>query len=135
MYYKLAGRQKRGKMSTAIICVILVLIIVLAVFNSVKHFKGEGGCCGGGGSVKETKTLDAPKLGEKKILIEGMHCENCKNRVEHVVNQLDGAVCKVNLRKKTATVSYSREIAEEELKRVIEKAGYEVKSISQGKAV
>ena len=36
-------------MGTAIIIGILAIIVVIAVISSVKHMKGEGGCCGGGG--------------------------------------------------------------------------------------
>ena len=35
-------------MGTAIIIGILAVIVVIAVISSVKHMKGEGGCCGGG---------------------------------------------------------------------------------------
>ena len=33
-------------MGTAIIIGILAVIVVIAVISSVKHMKGEGGCCG-----------------------------------------------------------------------------------------
>lgn len=117
-------------MGNVIIITVLVVVVIAAIVSSAKHFKGDGGCCGGGGSVSEYKKLEGPKLGEKQIQIEGMHCENCKNRVEHGVNKIDGAVCKVNLKKKMATVSYSRKIEDEVLKKVIENLGYEVVSIS-----
>ena len=39
-------------MGTAIIIGILAIIVVIAVISSVKHMKGEGGfCCGGGDTV------------------------------------------------------------------------------------
>lgn len=118
-------------MGNVIIIAILVIAVGIGIWNSIKHFKGEGGCCGGGGgSVRESKELDAPKIGEKILRIEGMHCDNCRNRVERAVNKIDGAVCRVNLKKKTATVSYCREIDEELLKNTITKLGYEVISIT-----
>ena len=40
-------------MGTAVILVVLVIIVVFAVRSGIKHGKGEGGCCGGGSSVKE----------------------------------------------------------------------------------
>lgn len=116
-------------MGNVIIIAVLLVIVVLAIFPTVKHFKGEGSSCGGGGSVKEYKKLDAPKIGEKEMKIEGMHCENCKNRVERAVNKIDGAVCRVNLKKKTARISYSRVIGDEELKEAVCKLGYKVKDI------
>ncbi len=114
---------------TGIVLLCLAVIIIFAIWNSRKHMKGEGGCCGGGGTVKEYKELDAPVRGEKIVHIEGMHCDNCKNRVEHAINRIDGAVGKVNLRKKIACVRYSREISEEEIIRAIEVLDFKVTKI------
>ena len=73
--------------------------------------------------------LTGPKIGEKTMHIEGMHCENCKNRVERAINRIDGAVAKVNLRKKIAVVSYDRELSDEDLRRAVEEEDYKVVSI------
>lgn len=116
-------------MENAIIIGILLIVIVVALLRARKHFKG-GGCCGSGSTtVRSNKKLTEPKLGEYTLTLEGMHCENCQNRVEHVVNQLDGVVCKANWKKGTAVVSYSRKVPPEEIKAVIEKKGYNVTSI------
>ena len=118
-------------MGNIIILGVIIVLVVLAALSSRKHFKGEGGCCGCGGcaNVKETKKLTEPKLGEKCIQIEGMHCDNCKNRIERALNRIDGVVGKVNLRKNIAKVIYSREIENELLKKTVEDLGYEVKNI------
>lgn len=119
-------------MANFVIIAVLAIFVLLGLSETIRHFKGQGACCGGGGgkTVREKKKLDGPKLGEKKILIEGMHCENCQNRVERAVNRIDGAACRVNLRKKLATVSYTKEPDDERLRRAIEEAGYTVKEIS-----
>ena len=47
-------------MADSIILLFVLVIIIFAVKGSIKHFKGEGGCCGGGskGLIKaEKKTL------------------------------------------------------------------------------
>ena len=116
-------------MENTIIVGILLIVIVVAILRTRKHFKG-GGCCGSGSTtVRSTKKLTEPKLGEKTIQIEGMHCENCQNRVENALNRLDGVVCRVNLRKKTAVVSYSAEVSDDVLKEIIEKLGFTVTGI------
>lgn len=116
-------------MENAIIICILLVVIVVAVLRTKKHFKG-GGCCGSGSNtIRSRKALTESKLGEKVLTVEGMHCENCEARVENALNRLEGVACKVNLKKKTATVSYSREVSEEELKAIVEKLGYEVTAI------
>lgn len=35
-------------MTNYIIIAILAVIAVVAIRSSIKHFKGQGGCCGGG---------------------------------------------------------------------------------------
>lgn len=116
-------------MDDAIIIIILLVIVVLALLRAKKHFKG-GGCCGSGSNmIRSKKKLTEPKLGEKILVVEGMHCENCQIRVENALNRLDGVVCRVNLRKKTATVSYSTEVSDEMLKDTVERFGYKVTKI------
>ena len=117
-------------MATFIIVVILVVIAVLAAKNSMKHFKGEGGCCGGG-SVPKTKRkkLEGSIVAKKIIYIDGMHCENCKNKIEKNINHIDGAVAKVNLKKNIAVVSMDRNISETELLEAVKQANYTVTKI------
>lgn len=116
-------------MENYIIVGILLVILMVAIFRVKKHFKG-GGCCGSGSNtIRDKKTLTAPKLGEKVMTIEGMSCENCEIRVENALNRLDGAACKVIWKKKTAVVSYSAEVSNELLKATVEKMGYKVTDI------
>lgn len=116
-------------MENYIITVVLLVILVAAVLRVKKHFKG-GGCCGSGGNtIRDKKTLTEPKIGEKLMVIQGMHCENCEIRVENALNRLEGVLCKVDLKKKTAAVSFSREIPDELLKETVEKMGYTVTEI------
>ena len=115
-----------------IILLIVLVIIIFAVKGSIKHFKGEGSCCGGGtkGLIKtEEKTLKNPKLGEKTVKISGMHCEHCAENVTRAINKIDGAAAKVNLRKSPAVVSYDRQISDDDIRKAVKKAGYEVVEI------
>lgn len=118
-------------MGNVIVAGILLLIVAVAVRSAVAHYRGQGGCCGGGSTIRETKKLTEPKLGEKLVQIDGMHCENCRNRIEHSMNKLDGVVCKVSLRKQQAAISYSEPIENETLCSVIEKLGYQVVGITE----
>lgn len=120
--------------------VIIIIILAAAGFGiraSMKHFRGEGGCCGGSCSVPEEpperKSLSGPKLGEKVIHIEGMHCENCKNKVIRALNRLEGVSAEADLESGTATVSYDREIAEETLRFTVETLDYRVTGIEEQK--
>lgn len=116
-------------MQDYIIIGVLAAIVLIAVLRAVKHFKG-GGCCGSGGNtIRLKKNLDAPKLGEKTLTIEGMHCENCEIRVENALNRIDGAASRVSWKKKTAVVSYSADISDEMLRSAVERLGYKVTAI------
>lgn len=116
-------------MENYIIIGIVLVIIVIAVLRTKKHFKG-GGCCGSAGNtIRSSKKLTEPKLGEKVMTIEGMHCENCEIRVENALNRLDGVACKVSFKKKTAVVSYSAEVSDALLKETVEQKGYKVTQI------
>lgn len=116
-------------MENTIILAVVAVVLVLALLRFKKHFKG-GGCCGSGSNtIRTRKTLTEPKLGEKVLTVEGMTCENCQARVENALNRLEGVACIVNLKKKTATVSYSTEVEDAVLKQAVEKMGYKVTNI------
>ena len=112
-----------------IIIAILACIVIIAILRALKHFKG-GGCCGSGGNtIRDKKSLNAPKIGEKVMTIEGMHCENCEIRVENALNRLDHVACKVSRKKKNAVISCSEEVSDEMLKETVERLGYQVTQI------
>lgn len=117
-------------MENHIIIGILLVILLLALSRTKKRAKG--GCCGSGSNtIRDKKTLSAPKLGEKVMHIEGMRCENCEIRVSNALNRLESATCTVSWKKKTAVVSYSEEIPDELLKTTVEKLGYKVINIEK----
>ena len=115
-------------MTNAIIIAVIGIFVVLGVKNTVKHFKGEGGCCGGAPAKVKKKRLKNAAY-SKILVIEGMSCEHCKTRVEQALNDLEGVFAKVNLKRKEATVKSEVEISDEKLREVIKKAGYEVVNI------
>lgn len=116
-------------MGNVIILAILLVMVVLALNSGRKHFKGSGGCCGGGGEERPHKKLEEPAIGQRVLSVEGMHCESCQARIEKAIDRLDGVVCKTNLHKKTATVTYSQPVSDDTLKEIVEKLGYRVTEI------
>ena len=117
-------------MENVIIIGIIVVLIVIGIRSGMKHFKGEGGCCGGGSTpVKKQHKKLQKVITKKTVMIEGMTCEHCKNRVEKSINEIDGAAAKVNLGRKEAAVSLEKEISDEVIKAAVEKAGYKVVEI------
>lgn len=120
-------------MGDIIVGLAIIVILFFAIRSTKKHFKGEGGCCGGGcsecGEKTKKKQLKGEKVAVKVLAVEGMHCDHCKSSVEKSLNEIDGAVAKVNLGKKTATVTLGRMISDEELKKAVEDAGFQVVDI------
>lgn len=115
-------------MEEYIIIAILALAVGFGIVSTIKHFKGQGGCCGGG-SYKPKKKRLKNVIYQKTFKVEGMHCNNCKYRVEEVVNDMKWLAGTVNLKKGELTVSYAEEVADEVIKTRIEKAGYKVTEI------
>lgn len=117
--------------------IILILILAVAVFfafrSSMKHFKGQGGCCGGGtpDSNEHGKKLHGKILGTKKIFINGMHCQHCRASVENALNKIEHAVSQVNLKKNIATVKYDAPVSDDELRNAVEAAGFSVTEIRE----
>ena len=112
-------------MENLIIVAIVIVVAAIGVAYTVKHFKGKGGCCGGGGYKVKKKKLDNV-LYEKTFTVEGMHCENCKSRVEEVVNDMKGVAGRVDLKKNELTVSYAEEVEDELIKGRLKRVGYTV---------
>ena len=112
-------------MSNVIIVIILLIAVVFGMKETIKHFKGEGACCGGGSSKPKKKKLEGKVVCKYAFHIEGMHCMNCANAVTRAINDIDGAVAKVSLNKKTAKVSCDREIDVLAIEEAIRKRGYE----------
>ncbi|WP_026508247.1 heavy-metal-associated domain-containing protein [Butyrivibrio sp. MC2013] len=114
-----------------LVILILLLVFALAIRGSIKHLRGQGSCCGGGSStVREAdKKLNGPVIQKKVFGIDGMHCENCTERVKRALNRIDGISAKINLRKKEALVLYEKEVEDDILIAEIERLGYKVISV------
>ena len=100
-----------------------------AIRTGIKHMKGEGDCCGGPKEKPIKKKISGPVLREVTVHIDGMHCQNCRVRIENHLNEMDGIVAKVNLNKKAATISVYKDVDDLEIQNTIEKLGYTVVSM------
>lgn len=114
-----------GNLMNIIIIAVIVLAVIAGVIHTAKHFRGEGGCCGGGSYKPRRKKLQHVGY-TQTFQVEGMHCEHCKNRVEEIVNDLDGVAGRVNLKKGELVVSYESgsDVEDSKLKACIDRAGY-----------
>jgi len=113
-------------MPNVIIIIILLLILAYGIKETVKHFKGEGSCCGGSFLKIKKKKLKNKVVQRYVLNIKGMHCKHCENAVTEIINDFDGAAGRVNLKKGEAVVLCDRNVDIEEIKEKIRKRGYEV---------
>lgn len=114
-----------------IIIIIVIVLLAIALKASLKHFKGEGACCGGSSIDHKHKTLDRPIIGKKKVKIEGMHCENCAQHITHALEKIDGVIAKTDYKKGISIISFDRNINNQTIESVIQRAGYKVKEITE----
>ena len=75
------------------------------------------------------KKINGEIKGKLLIKIDGMHCTNCKNRIEKHLDELDGVIAKVNLEKKQAIVTLYQDIDVDVIKETIEGLDFTVKEI------
>lgn len=114
-----------------IIVAIIIVICVVGLKSTIAHSKGEGGCCGGGNQTLEDKPQKLQNVvGEKRIEIDGMKCENCRIRVQNKLNAIPNVNAKVNLKKHEAIVKIGENIPDKKLIEAVEASGYKVSGIA-----
>lgn len=115
-------------MENYIIGAIILVAVAIGLTYTVRHFRGKGGCCGGGGYRLRAKRL--PRILYKKTFsVADMHCDRCKARVTEAVNDIPGLSGRVDLKKGTLTVSYAEPVEDEVLRTRLERIGYRVTDI------
>jgi Cu+-exporting ATPase len=71
-----------------------------------------------------TDRRTATEGGQVELTIGGMTCASCAMRIEKRLNKLDGVTATVNYASEKARVTYSPEVATDDLVAAVEKAGY-----------
>ena len=67
---------------------------------------------------------------EKRIVIDGMKCSGCANRVKNTLEDIkEIKKCNVNLANKEAIITHKKEIDNDKIKNAIEALGFKVESI------
>jgi copper chaperone CopZ len=117
------------KSQDIIIVVVLILILIPAVRATLTHMKGEGSCCGGPKEKARRKRLPGTPKHVYRFHIEGMVCQNCKNRIENRLNEIPDVVASVKLSAGSAVVRVYGDTGEDLLRETVEKLGYKVTEI------
>lgn len=115
-------------MQDFIIFAVIAALVLIGIGSAVKHFRGQGGCCGGSSYKPRRKVLK--RAVDRRIFhVEGMHCRNCSNRVTEAVNDVPHAVGFVNLKKGIVTVYYEEPVPDEQIIAGIQRVGYSVTKV------
>jgi copper chaperone CopZ len=119
-------------MSTAIICLILVAAGVIGIKSYMKRL--TSGCCGSSSQapVKKVKVKDQNPANypyHKTLMIDGMTCESCANRVANSLNRINGVWARITLMEEKADIYMKTDVPEDELRAVVKDAGYRVYQI------
>ena len=104
---------------------VIAIAVAAGVFYTMRHFKGQGGCCGGGNYRPKRKKLKQIQY-QKTFLVQGMHCDHCKARVEEVVNDIPGVAGRADYKKGELVVSYEKEVSDSLIQSRLQRAGYPV---------
>lgn len=124
-------------MSTAIICIILIVTAVFGIKSYAK--KLTLGCCGTSSQsgVKKIKVKDQNVSHypySRVLMVDGMTCGSCAARVENGLNSLEGVWARVSLDRGEALVLMKAEYADQELKQAVRDAGYIVYRVEESPA-
>ena len=79
--------------------------------------------------AEQIETQKGTNTMTKTMTINGMMCAHCQAHVEKALNAIDGVTATVDLAAKTATITLSKDVADDVLKNAVTEAGYEVASI------
>jgi len=79
------------------------------------------------GGMPAVEVKGEQKVMEKKVVIEGMMCQNCVKHVDRALNGIAGVSATVDLDSKTAVVT--GDVSDDAIRAAVEDAGYQVVSI------
>lgn len=116
-------------MANIIVGIFLLAALVIAGRHIYKLFHGEPVCCSTDTPQVPEKKLSGPIIGKKVIDIKGMTCRNCKNRVEMMLDDIDGASATVNLHRSHAVLKMTRDVSDDEIRSALAGSGYEITGI------
>ena len=116
-------------MSTAAICILLIIVCVFGIRSYLKRL--TLGCCGSSGekALKRIKVKDRDPSHypcQCILKVDGMSCGNCAVRVENALNAMDGVWARVNLESGEAVVYMKQDYEDKALKDAVKACGYPV---------
>ncbi|MBR6308865.1 MAG: cation transporter [Lachnospiraceae bacterium] len=122
-------------MGNAAIIIILIAIVALAVYGTVRRIRYGSACCGErepGEKKVRVKDKDRSNYPYAYTLkIDGMHCSNCAARVENALNKCGYRWAKADVGNRKVDLLSKQEEKESELSKLIAAAGYTMLSLAE----
>lgn len=120
---------------TIIVVALLVAVIGVAVFSTVKRIRYGSSCCGSKDPMpSKVKVKDKNKSHypyNYLLKVDGMHCSGCVRRLENAFHKEDGMWVTVSLEKKEVLLRSKKELQRQDAGRVVSSAGYTMLSFEE----
>ena len=104
------------------------LLIVFALYRTIRRFTGRpGSCCGGPEAVSVSAVEDTDVSHypfRYRLSVGGMKCSNCAKNVENLLDSLPGVWAKVDLGKKEADVLTKEAVPAERFESALREKSY-----------
>ncbi len=113
---------------TIIVVLILVAVIGIAIFSTVKRIRYGSSCCGEKDpiqakiKVKDKNKSHYPYVYQLKV--DGMHCSGCVRKLENAFHSEEGMWAVVSLERKEVLLRSKRELENREMGRVVASSGF-----------
>ena len=118
-----------------IVCIVLVIIVALAVWGTVKRIRHGSSCCGehevAPKKVRVSDTNKSHYLYNYDLSVDGMHCSNCARRVENGFNSRDGLWATADIGERKVGLRSKRKVSEDECRKIVSDAGYTLLSMKE----
>lgn len=114
---------------------VLLVIVALAVYGTVKRIRYGSACCGTKDPAeKKVRVPDRDKdhYPYRYLLsVDGMHCSNCARRIENAFNRTEGRWASADVGKKEVRLLSKHEEKERDLADITGSAGYTLLSLKR----
>jgi copper chaperone CopZ len=120
---------------TVAVYVVLVAIIGVAIYGTVKRARHGSSCCGEREAapkkvkVSDRKASNYPYFYELRV--DGMHCSNCARRVENAFNSTEGLWATADVGEKTVKLRSKMALNEAVCWKTLDDAGYTMLSMKE----
>ena len=116
------------KVGNIIVYIILIAVIAVAVYGTVKRIRHGSSCCGERESppkkirVSDRNKKNYPYIYELKI--DGMYCSNCARRIENGFNGNEGMWATADVGQKTVRLLTKEPAEESACRQITSESGY-----------